>query len=222
MNGLYAVGVSFKFVVVLIQRMMKEYNINKTTLKILGLYRNDYKRTLHLRQISREAEVDVKAIQLQLKKLEKMNILSGITKGRNKEFSLNLSNSTVKYYMILAETFASINYLEKKFIIKKIVSEIGNQIEGTIILFGSFAKGEETEESDVDLFVLTKKRLDENAFAETGNLVGREISLKCTNKKRFLKGLEDGDPLIREVVSDHIILKGIDDFCDIMWRYHAK
>ena len=79
-----------------------------------------------------------------------------------------------------------------------------------------------TEESDVDLFVLTEKKLNENAFTETGSLVGREISLKCTSKKRFLKGLEDGDPLIREVASKHIVLKGIDDFCNVVWRYYAK
>jgi hypothetical protein len=44
--------------------MMKGYNINQTTLKILGLYRSDYRRSLHLRQIARETNVDVKAVQL--------------------------------------------------------------------------------------------------------------------------------------------------------------
>ncbi|MHB8545492.1 MAG: hypothetical protein ACYDAJ_01835 [Nitrosotalea sp.] len=52
--------------------MLEEYNINQTTLKILGLYLDDYKKSLHLREISRETKIDVKAIQLQLKKLEKM------------------------------------------------------------------------------------------------------------------------------------------------------
>jgi hypothetical protein len=31
--------------VVSIQRMMEEYNINQTTLRILGLYRSDYSKT---------------------------------------------------------------------------------------------------------------------------------------------------------------------------------
>lgn len=201
---------------------MKEYNINQTTLRILRLYTSDYKRSLHLREIARAAKVDVKAIQLQLKKLEKINVLSSILKGRNKEYSLNLSNSITKYYMILAETFASVNYLGRNFLIKKLVSETGNQMDGTIVLFGSFAKGEETEESDIDIFVLTEKKLNRSAFIEAGNLIGREISVKSTNKKRFLKGLDDGDPLIREVASKHIVLRGIDDFCNIMWRYYAR
>ena len=77
--------------------MMEEYNINQTTLKILGLFRNDYRRSLHLRQIARETRVDVKAVQLQLKRLERMNILSSLLKGRNKEYSVNLRNSIAKY-----------------------------------------------------------------------------------------------------------------------------
>jgi len=58
--------------------MLEEYNINQTTLKILGLYRSDYGRSMHLRKIARETKVDVKAVQLQLKRLERLNILSSV------------------------------------------------------------------------------------------------------------------------------------------------
>jgi hypothetical protein len=202
--------------------MMEKYNINQTTLKILGLYSNDYSKSLHLREIARETSVDVKAIQLQLKRLEKLNLLSSTLKGRNKEYSLNFNNSVTKYFMIMAETFASINYLGKNFLIKKVSDEIGNQIEGIIVLFGSFAKGQATRESDIDLFVINGKTVDRGAVRETGSIVGRSISVKSASKRAFVHGLRENDPLIREVVSDHIILKGVDDFCEILWRYHAR
>ncbi len=204
--------------------MMEEYNINQTTLKILGLYRSDYRRSLHLRQIARETNVDVKAIQLQLKRLESMNILSSVLKGRNKEYTVNFGNSITRYYLMLAETFASVTYLAKNFLIKKIETEIGNRIEGTIILFGSFAKGEQKKESDVDLFIMDGKSgaLSKNTAGEIGDMVGRKISAKLGTKRQFLNGLEEGDPLIREVVSNHIVLRGVDDFCNLMWRYYAR
>ena len=202
--------------------MMEKYNINQTTLKILLLYASDYKKSLHLREIARETKVDVKAVQLQLKRLEKINVLSSIVKGRNKEYRLNLNNLMTKYYMMLAETFASIVYLGKNFLIKKIISEVGNHVEGAILLFGSFAKGQITKKSDIDLFFIAEKKLDRSVVSEACNLVGREISVKSASRRQFLKGLEDGDPLIREVVSNHIVLKGVDDFCEIMWRYHAR
>jgi len=201
--------------------MMKKYNINQTTLKILGLYRNDYRRSLHLRQISRETNVDVKAIQLQLKRLEKTNVLASTRKGRNKEYCVDLGNPITEYHMILAEAFTSICYLSRNFLIKKIVSEIKNMIDGIVILFGSFAEERITKESDIDLFILAEKKLDLNVIREIGDLVGREISIKLASQADFLKGLENRDPLIGEVVSKHIVLKGIDNFCDIMWRYYA-
>lgn len=202
--------------------MMKEYNINQTTLKILSLYRNNYKVSLHLREIARETNVDVKAIQLQLKKLEKINIILSTTKGRNKEYNLNLNNYTTKYYMILAETFASINYLSKNFEIKKLASEIEDHMGNTAILFGSYAKEETTRESDIDILVITDKKPDINAVREAGRLIDREISVKSTTEEQFLKGLMNGDPLIREIAANHIILKGIDNTCNIMWQYYGR
>jgi hypothetical protein len=58
--------------------------------------------------------------------------------------------------------------------------------------------------------------------SEASRLIDREISVKSTTEEQFLKGLMNGDPLIREVAANHIILKGIDNTCDIMWKYYAR
>ena len=202
--------------------MMEKYNINKTTLRILGLFLGDYRRSLHVREIARDVGVDVKAVGLQLRRLENINVLSSIIKGRNKEYRLKLDNLVAKYYMILAETFASIRFLEKNFLIKRLMSETGDKLEGTTVLFGSFAKGEMTEESDIDLFIISDRKTDADVIRETGSLIDREVNIKSTNMRQFLNGLMDDDPLIMEVVSNHVVLKGIDDFCEIMWRYNAR
>lgn len=201
---------------------MEKYNINKTTLKILGLFLGDYSRSMHVREIARDVGVDVKAVGLQLRRLENINVLSSIIKGRNKEYRLKLDNLVAKYYMILAETFASIRFLEKNFLIKRLMSETGDKLEGTTVLFGSFAKGEITEESDIDLFIISDRKPDADVIRETGSLIDREVNIKSTNMKQFLDGLMDNDPLMMEVVSNHIVLKGIDDYCEIMWRYNAR
>lgn len=201
--------------------MLEEYNINQTTLKILGLYLDDYKKSLHLREISRETKIDVKAIQLQLKKLEKINVLSSIIRGRNKDYQLNLNNITTKYYLVMAETFMSIIYLKRHFLIKKIVEEIENKVHDPLILFGSFAKGTYTKDSDVDVFMISDKKINTSSITEATDMVGRKISLKSTSRQQFLEGLRNNDPLIKEVVSNHIVLKGADEFSDIMWCHHA-
>jgi predicted nucleotidyltransferase len=202
--------------------MMRKYNINQTTLKMLGLYRSNYNVSFHVRAVARETNIDVKAIQLQLRMLEKINVVSSAQKGRNKEYSLNLNNYLTKYYMILAETFASITYLSKNFEVKKLFSEIGDKIGDSVMLFGSFAKGEMTQKSDIDLLVIGDKKPDLDAVREAGRLIGREIGVKSTTEEKFLEGLMNGDPLIREVVANHVTLKGIDAICAVMWCYYAR
>ena len=202
--------------------MMQKYNINQTTLRIVGLYRSDYLKSLHVREIARETGVDVKAIHFQLKRLEKANILSSTLKGRNKEYSLNLGNLLTKYYLVLAEAYASITYLGRNFLVKRIIDELSEQIEGVIILFGSFAKERTTKESDVDLFIITEEEVAVDVAKEIGDLTGRDINIKSANKTRFLRGLERNDPLMKEVVSDHIVLKRIDNFCDTLWYFYAR
>jgi predicted nucleotidyltransferase len=202
--------------------MMKKYNINQTTLKILSLYRNNYNTSLHLREISRQTNVDVKATQLQLKKLEKINIILGTTKGRNKEYNLNLNNYTTKYYMTLAETYTTINYLNKNYEIKKLLTETEDQLGNIAILFGSFAKQETTPESDIDILIITNTKPDTNTIKENAKLINREINIKSTTEEQFQQGLTNNDPLISEIIANHILLKGIDNICNIMWRHHAR
>jgi len=202
--------------------MLEKYNISKTTLRILGLYRSNYDSSFHLREIARESHADVKTAQLQLKKLERMNIIKSVRKGKNKEYSLNLSNYLTLYYLILAEAFASIEYLDRNFEIKKLVSETAEKMGKAAILFGSFVKGGTTEESDIDVLIIDDKKADMDTFQEVGKLIGREVSIKCVTEEQLLEGLMKGDPLMKEVIANHITLKGIDVVCNVMWRYYAK
>lgn len=202
--------------------MLKEYNINQTTLKILLLYTNDYRQSLHLREIARATNVDVKAIQLQLKKLESANVASSIMKGRNKEYLLNLNNLTTKYYLVMAETFGSARFLQNSFEVKKMIGEMESLVDGIVLLFGSFAKRRDTKESDIDLFMITDKQIDRRSVLSRGDLIGRTINIKSSTKPQFERNMLNNDPLVSEVVSNHIVLKGVDEFCDIMWRYYRE
>jgi len=202
--------------------MKDNYYINQTTLRILGLFSTDYHKAIHVRKIARNIQIDAKAVGIHLNRLEETNVLSSTLRGRNKEYQLNLSNHVTIFYLILAEAFASITYLENNFLIKKLMTEIADKIDGTIILFGSFAKGEATEESDIDLFVISEKKVDADSVNELGVLIGREINMKSTDKKQFLSGLMENDPLIKEVASSHIVIKGVDTLVEIMWRYFGE
>lgn len=201
--------------------MLEKHNITQTTMKVLSLYNDDYLKSLHLREVARRTKTDVNTIQAQLKKLEKINVLSSTIRGKNKEYVLNLDNVITRYYLTMAEIFATIIYLQKNFLIKKTMIEIGNKIDGPLVLFGSFVKGGYTKESDIDLFAIREGGIVREHF-RMRDLVGRDINIKSTDEKKFLNGMKNKDPLISEVISNHVILKGADKFCDIMWEYYAS
>ena len=200
--------------------MLEKTNITQTTLNIIHLYNDNYTKSLHLREIARKTKKDVNTTQHQLKKLEEIKVLSSTIKGKNKEYVLNLNNVITKYYLIMAETFAAIVYLQKNFIIKKVLVEIENKIDGPLILFGSFANVTYNNESDIDIFSIDGGKIENNMILKTARLIGRDINIKSTTKSKFSSSLKNNDPLIQEVISNHIVLRGVDEFCDIMWRYY--
>ena len=214
------------FVVLLQHMLYKYYNkqtiINQTSTKILALFTTNYKTSSYLREIARETQVDVKAISLQLNRLEKKNILTSIQKGKNKEYSLNFGNYLTLYYLVLAECFVTIEYLDNNFEVKKLVSETAGNLGKTALLFGSFAKGNVTQDSGIDILIIDDNKPDLSIFKEMGSLLSREISIKCVSEKQFSAGLSNNDPLILEVVANHIILKGIDNLCNMLWQHYAK
>jgi predicted nucleotidyltransferase len=202
--------------------MLCKYHINQTTLKVLGLFRSDYKASFHLREIARGTQVDAKAVRVQLNRLEEGNIITSALKGRNKEYRLNLGNYLTLSHLVLAEAYATVAYLSRSFEVKKIASEAVDDLGGSAVLFGSFVKGDVNKESDIDILIIGDKKADLSAFREVGSLLGRDVSVKSVSEEQFSTGLVSDDPLIWEVVANHVILKGIDNICGMLWRYYAR
>jgi predicted nucleotidyltransferase len=205
--------------------MGKKYT-TPTASRIIGIYSNEYNKSVYLRELARAIKIDHKAVGLQLKKLEHANVLSSVKKGRNLEYRLNLDNIVTKYYIILSEIFAAKNLIENNFMIKKLIEAMGRDVDGSIILFGSFAKGKETKDSDIDIMILTDKiiKYEPSRYRlthEVGSGINREINIKEITKDGLMQGLRKNDPLVHEIVNNHILLKGAEEFCNILWEYYG-
>lgn len=200
--------------------MKEKYNINRTTLLLVGQYLNNYQKVMHVRELARAIDVDVKTVGLQLRRLEAINVLLSSSRGRNIEYKLNLNNRTAKYYLIMAEIFRSVAFFEEKFSIKKIMTST-EKFHGSLILFGSFAKNRETKESDVDILVLIEIGFDKKALTRVGKEIGKEINVKVVTTNAFARGLRGGDPLFVEIAGNHIVLEGVENFCGVLWDYYG-
>ena len=181
-------------------------------LSVLTLYLGNYSNRFYLREISRLTKFPLKNTQNILNNLEKNKILKSTIHGKNKYFRLNLDNILTKFYLLYAEVYRTMLFLEKYPQLKPFVKELGP----TVIIFGSFAKFSANKDSDLDLLVI------ENDKKLPFHLIPFEIHEIKMSKKTFLKALEKQEPLIKEIEDNHIILSNHPFYLEIMWEKYAK
>lgn len=140
-------------------------HINQTTFSILALYRSNYLRSFHTRDICRSIGMDTKPVRMQLKRLEEASILKSTLKGKNIEYRLNMQNYLTKYYINLAEEYTTLAFLDKHFLIKRVLEELtglelltenaDSLLPGIVLLFGSFASELADDKSDIDILTIS-------------------------------------------------------------------
>jgi predicted nucleotidyltransferase len=155
---------------------MKRNNI-KMRLKEY-FFKNPTKR-LRVRQIEREVNIPLPSAIRYTKELEEEGILKREEMAEIIVYSADMGSN--KY--LLEKKLYNIQSLFDSGLIKFLIEELGNP---DIILFGSFFKGIDLEESDIDLFVQTvsKKKLDLTKFEDK---LQRKIQLFCHKKISFVR-----------------------------------
>lgn len=195
---------------------------NGIGLEILALYLSDYAARMHVRQISRWLSRNHRTVSLALKRLEKQGIMKHEDVGKNKQYFLNLDNVLTRDCLKNAESLKSMEFLEKHFILKKLLTELSLDMRDTaLMLFGSYAKGEETKGSDIDLLILkdkTERKILKNIteFAARHNI---NIQIQKTTQEQFELAIREKDNLVVEIMKHHVILNNAELFIDIFWRY---
>jgi predicted nucleotidyltransferase len=193
-------------------------------LKILTLYRTDYEANFHIRAMAKLLDTSHVTLLPHLKHLEQIKILQHEKVGRNKQYLLNKTNILTKYYLTATEQLATISYLEKNFIIKKLAEHLNNlDTANPLILFGSYANNTATEKSDIDLFCMGTLTKDQTSHIKKFEATyGKKINIKTATTENFNTGLRTGDILIKEIVKNHIILRNPDPFVTMLWRAYVE
>ncbi len=201
--------------------------VEKTTnnkLRIISLFRSNYLAQFYIREIAKLTKKNHVTLLPHIKDLEEDKLIVPKTMGKNKVYSLNFENIITKNYLTLSETVETTAFLEEIFLIKKITKEIFNlNILGTIILFGSYAKKTFKEDSDIDIFYIgniTDKEIQN--IKHIGKTYGKTINVKKSTLKDFESGLRKKEPLIIEVIKNHIVLQNPEQFVNSLWRFYDE
>jgi uncharacterized protein len=196
--------------------MKKQTNaeLSESQYRILDLFTRGFTKEYYVREVATLLDIGPRTAQLNLEALEKLGILESITKGKIKNYKLRI-NPLVKEYLKLTEIVKNIRFLERDDTIKEIIVKINSTINGIGLVFGSYAKNMQKKESDLDIFVIgSYKRNKVDKIAELYDL---KINVKNYPLKIFEKEIRT-DFLIKEILNNHIVFKGVEDFVNIIWQ----
>lgn len=188
---------------------MSNMILNMNKFKILGEFSADYNKRIYGRNVAKKLKMNQKTVANILNELEKEHILKFTQEGKNKYYYLNRFYHYTKETIKLIETQRKVNFLEKYKRLKELFSKLEEKAERTLIIFGSYANFSANEKSDLDVFVIGKIKNVED-LEELYNI---KINIIKINKDKFDKN----EHIIKEIIKNHIILKGTENFIDLIW-----
>lgn len=157
---------------------------------ILKLFYNNPKEKIHLREIARQTELHEPSVYRILNELEHDNILQSEKEGNLKKYSLTKTKQT--YHLLTAfdiERFASVPTLRKR-AIHTFLKTLPEQ-PVFAILFGSTAKETHTKDSDIDILLVTNKKIQtRQAKNKTDALTATQVNTVQITYDEFLKELK--------------------------------
>lgn len=188
--------------------MYKKLSITENTLQVLSLFTNDFSREYYIREVQKLLKISPRTAQLILESLEDKGVIESKTKGKIKTYKIKLSEFTKKY-LIFVEEYKAISFLENKLMLKEVIEKITPSIKGIGIIFGSYAKGIQNKESDLDIFVAGDYNKEE--VKKVSRNLGIDVSVKCYPLQTFEENINT-DILLKEVLKNHIVFVNVEQF----------
>jgi len=180
--------------------------------EILSKFLRDYNKEIYGRELTNITFLSQKNIALTLDELEKDGILKSRKSGNIRYYKLNLENTEIKDVILILETLKKIDFFKKQ---RKIASlfKTDNRIVG---IFGSYAKGTQKKESDIDIFIIGNKLKED--YDKLGEKLDLNINIKYFPENEFINLIKSKDNLIKEIIKDHILIFNIENLINLIWK----
>lgn len=159
------------------------------------------KKQMHVREIQKKLKTSLTRIQSVLKELRKINVIDYTVEGKNHIYFIK-KNLHSKAVIINAENYKLLKILNKHPEFEPIFRDIIDKSKcSLIILFGSYAKGTDKKNSDIDIYIDTTNLKIKHEIQKIYDLLSIKIG------KFNLDSL-----LIKEIKKNHVIIKGAEEF----------
>lgn len=150
---------------------------------------------LYMREIERRTGFAIGTVQTELKKLQRLDIISRVRDGNRVYYRANTAHPVYPEIRALV--------LKTSGLADVIVNALGNETDIRVaFVFGSFAREEEKASSDVDLMVVGDIGLRKltGLLMDVSGKIGREINPHVFSEKEFIKRKKDQDHFLNQVL----------------------
>lgn len=195
--------------------------LNDLTLSVMEEFIRGYTSDFTGSQIAKKRGLNQKSVSNYLRRLEKEGFLISKIIGKNRHFLLNLEDpETIINFISAIEHFKTISFFKKNLLVKEVMGKIKSSCHGTMVIFGSYAKGTQKKDSDLDMFITGS--YNQKKMSEVSEMYGLDISIKNYTDNIFTKALTKKDPLLAEIIKDHIIVSNVEDFVSKVIRLYYE
>lgn len=183
--------------------------LTKKQLKIFEPLTRNILKEYSIKEIKESsAEKSNNAMALALKKIKEENLVIERRVGKSLLYTLNTDNELVFHYLAILNT----KNLSK--VVERAIARIEEEIEQhtafySLIIFGSYALGKQTKESDLDIAVFiekeSEKKIIESALKSAELKTPLKIHGHAITKNEFLEMLKvDYENLGKQIARKHL------------------
>ncbi len=173
-----------------------------------------------IKEIQERCGYSYERVHNTLKKLEKEKIIKSERKGKTLLFKADYNNLYLKlaFYYYMAERL--VDFSNKYPIIYKALKEVGVSSTRVILIFGSYSRGNETKNSDIDLMVVAESKTTEKEINNLKMKYGLKVSPAIIKKREFPKIKKENKELWLDLMNHALVFNGQELF--YYWMYQNE
>jgi predicted nucleotidyltransferase len=175
---------------------------------VLALLYSRTDQSFYVRQIAREVDSSVGAVQRELENLSRIGLIVRTSSGNQVYYQANRQSPIFPEMRSLVSKTIGVFHL-----LRSALDALSKQIVAAFV-YGSIAREEETAQSDIDLMVVGNATLDEilSRLADVEKRLGRPVNPTVYSIAEFKSKLEDGNHFLSAVLKDKkVFLLGGED-----------
>jgi predicted nucleotidyltransferase len=174
---------------------------SKTRVSLLAKLLMNPDESFYIRELSRELKIPYSMLYKEEKNLASLGIVNEEKKGKVTLVSIN---KNMPYFAELK------NLMIKTVGLGDLLKTALSELEGMryALIYGSFASGEESVSSDIDLLIVGNSSEEKilNVVGRVEKEVGREINYILWSEEEFMKRIKSKHHLLREIASKPVIM----------------